>query len=1317
MANHNFKVKKGLEVGTGVTITDGGITAIGIVTALQFSGDGSGLTGVVSASEAGVVIQEEGSSVGTASTINFIGDNVTAALTGGVASVTIGGGDMITDTTPQLGGNLDLNGKNITGIGSISITGGISATGVSTFSENVVFQSTASFGDNDKINLGAGNDLQIYHDGSHSRIKDSGTGSLISQASRFSVHSADDSEVMIDASQNSYVKLYHDNVLRLETTNAGLTITGTASATTFSGSGASLTTLNASELDSGTVPDARFPATLPAASGIALTSLNASNLGIGTIPDARFPATLPTASGTNLTNIPAGQLTGTVADARLSTVSSSKLSGALPALDGSALTDLTGVPAGTYGASALTPIITVDSDGRITGITTVVTSGTGAGSFNNVIEDTTPQLGGNLDLNTKTINGTGNIDITGYAAVSGVSTFSGSVGFATHIHDAGTGGLDIRTNLLRIKNDADSETLATFAENGAVSFYHDNTLKFNTTSTGAVVTGSLTATTIVKSGGSSSQFLKADGSVDTSTYLTSFTETDPIVGAINGIVKANGSGTISAAVAGTDYLTPTGDGSGLTGIAGTAFSNIQASWSVTANGSSAYRFAGPGNDAADNNPDLYLVRGQRYRFTNNSGGSHPFQIRVSNGGSAYSTGVTNNGGASGNIDWNVQWDAPAKLFYQCTAHSGMVGNIYIIGGPQVISGVVTATSFSGSGASLTSVNATTLDSIDSGSFLRSDADDTLTGNLQINSHVINMDLNGVDDNAIELREVNEGTWPFQFVTNDVGNDNPSGFWVASTTGYPDMRLRKDNGTVRALISSWETSYVSNGFNVTGTLAISKDGDALNLRSTTNAVPVRITFSSQNPTSQIGHIEYTHSDSASYGSNEAFILSGTEANRTILADGKLMYSEGIYSKPGSGTGAGTRKDANWDTAYGWGDHSAAGYISGSGFAQLSGATFTGDLRVDNDADLRIGDGSANERILIQKADNNVSDHIIFYNGTTRMGEIGCEDTTWLRINQETAKNIYTARYIRADGGFFVDGTAKGINGSGNFIGGTIAGASDYSTLLRSDADDSASGTITFNGRVNIRGHLDFADSEYAYFGSSDDWSIYRNSNNWTYINDIGNGIIFQDNGTNVMRLEDSAIFRPESDGGGSVGTSAVRWANGYFDAMDITGTINVRGAVDLADNDILRLGSGDDAELFCNGSHLYLDLNSGIGNFYIRDGSTTRYTFNDNGSFTATGNVTAYSDIKLKENIEPIVNSLDKVNQINGVTFDRIDTPELGRQMGVIAQDVEKVCPELVSTDEEGTKSVAYGNMVGLLIEAIKDQQKQIDELRAKLEEK
>jgi len=279
------------------------------------------------------------------------------------------------------------------------------------------------------------------------------------------------------------------------------------------------------------------------------------------------------------------------------------------------------------------------------------------------------------------------------------------------------------------------------------------------------------------------------------------------------------------------------------------------------------------------------------------------------------------------------------------------------------------------------------------------------------------------------------------------------------------------------------------------------------------------------------------------------------------------------------------------------------------------TFSGDLT-----------SSGSARILLKKTDNNVSDHIIFYNGTTRMGEIGCEDTTWLRINQETDKNIYTPRYIRADAGFFVDGTTKGINGSGNFIGGTIAGASDYGTLLRSNADDSASGTITFNGRVNIRGHIDLSDNEYLYFGS------------------------------------------------------------------------------------------GDDVEMFCNGSHMYMDLNSGIGNFYIRDGSTTRFTFDDNGSFTASSNVTAYSDITLKKNIEVIPNALDKVMQLRGVTFDRKDI-ETSRQSGVIAQEVEKVLPEVVATNDEGIKSVAYGNMVGLLIEAIKEQQQQIDELKRKLEEK
>lgn len=85
---------------------------------------------------------------------------------------------------------------------------------------------------------------------------------------------------------------------------------------TWEATAADLSNLNASNLTSGTVPNARFPATLPAASGTNLTNLNASNLSSGTIPDARFPAVLPAVSGVNLTNLPttaaaAGTLTGT----------------------------------------------------------------------------------------------------------------------------------------------------------------------------------------------------------------------------------------------------------------------------------------------------------------------------------------------------------------------------------------------------------------------------------------------------------------------------------------------------------------------------------------------------------------------------------------------------------------------------------------------------------------------------------------------------------------------------------------------------------------------------------------------------------------------------------------------------------------------------------------------------------------------------------------------------------------------------------------------------------------------------------------------
>ena len=149
----------------------------------------------------------------------------------------------------------------------------------------------------------------------------------------------------------------------------------------------------------------------------------------------------------------------------------------------------------------------------------------------------------------------------------------------------------------------------------------------------------------------------------------------------------------------------TGDGSGLTSLpaATPTNSDIQVVYTVTANGSSAYRFAGNGVVSTADNPDLYLIRGQKYRFINNSGGSHPFQIREASGGTAYSTGVTNNGASSGNIDFAPTFDSPAQLVYQCTVHGGMVGNIYLRGavGNETNVGVTT---FAGGNSTITVTN-------------------------------------------------------------------------------------------------------------------------------------------------------------------------------------------------------------------------------------------------------------------------------------------------------------------------------------------------------------------------------------------------------------------------------------------------------------------------------------------------------------------------------------------------------------------------------------------------------------------------------------
>ena len=120
-----------------------------------------------------------------------------------------------------------------------------------------------------------------------------------------------------------------------------------------------------------------------------------------------------------------------------------------------------------------------------------------------------------------------------------------------------------------------------------------------------------------------------------------------------------------------------------------------------------------------------------------------------------------------------------------------------------------------------------------------------------------------------------------------------------------------------------------------------------------------------------------------------------------------------------------------------------------------------------------------------------------------------------------------------------------------------------------------------------------------------------------------------------------------------------------------------------------------------------------GSHHFQYQSSDRATLDSSGNFTANGNVGAYSDLALKEDIYQIENALEKVKKLRGVHFTRKENKS--KEIGVVANEVEKVVPELVDEHEDkelGTvKTMKYANTVGLLIEAVKDLSKQIEELK------
>ena len=164
------------------------------------------------------------------------------------------------------------------------------------------------------------------------------------------------------------------------------------------------------------------------------------------------------------------------------------------------------------------------------------------------------------------------------------------------------------------------------------------------------------------------------------------------------------------------------------------------------------------------------------------------------------------------------------------------------------------------------------------------------------------------------------------------------------------------------------------------------------------------------------------------------------------------------------------------------------------------------------------------------------------------------------------------------------------------------------------------------------------------------------------------------------------------------------------AATLSSTLAVTGATTLNAATTINLASAGALNINTSGNLNGLRFYSGstitgqIGAsttypFYVSNNAGTAMFYTDtSGNFTATANISAYSDAKLKTNVRTIDDALTLVEQLRGVYYDRIDSGEEG--IGVIAQELKAIFPQAVH-ESDGTLAVSYGNLVGPLIEAVK----------------
>jgi|TARA_B110000902_G_scaffold37080_1_gene39074 hypothetical protein len=366
---------------------------------------------------------------------------------------------------------------------------------------------------------------------------------------------------------------------------------------------------------------------------------------------------------------------------------------------------------------------------------------------------------------------------------------------------------------------------------------------------------------------------------------------------------------------------------------------------------------------------------------------------------------------------------------------------------------------------------------------------------------------------------------------------------------------------------------------------------------------------------------------------------------------------------------------------------------------------------------------------------ISSSILYNSGSNIFGDAASDKHIF--TGSLDISNDLTSRDLTAIGALYIPNVGN-VETKFDAIDSTLAGLStDYpdltnipSGIISSSAFHTPSqGTlgVTYNGTLvgnqtfglGISNSPTFADLTLNGFTSVSSSLAALTAGTITIGNDVDNRVLTA-NGNSTLNGEGNLTF----DGTNLIigGSQISDYTSAKTDVTGLTGgttngtliqgkelghlVLGIRGN-DTDDTFSILSGDGD---FYSNSTYDKLAFQVKANGTTIIGGGTTI-----NGNLLVTGDVTAYhsSDKRLKDNISPIPWAVDKVKALGGYSFDWNDKSEHeGHDIGVIAQEVEEVLPELVVTREDGYKAVSYEKIVALLIEAIKDQQLQIDALKS-----